>query len=190
MSDKVTLVYENGEYTVSINDKIVNVNKYMDNAIESFTQVITDNAVVKGIAWDNILKDLEDVKDNKLEINNDYNTLTFGAIKYFYRTDKVFDTRNGEMYQLLGGYHLFSFIVKMTCAGFIKNYEEVLDFLKEVLERKVVYRTSETSIIVTSPAFNYGSAEYNFISGKINRGATIEKMSFDLYKKYVLNTIK
>lgn len=33
MENKISLVYENGEFTVYINDEVVTVNKYMDNAI-------------------------------------------------------------------------------------------------------------------------------------------------------------
>jgi len=32
MENKISLVYENGEFTVYINDEVVTVNKYMDNA--------------------------------------------------------------------------------------------------------------------------------------------------------------
>lgn len=189
MKDKITLVYENGEYTVSINDKLISINKHMDNAIERFTQVITDNEIIKATPWEDMMKDLEGIKGSRLEINSEYQTLTFENMKYFYRTGKVFNMKNGQMQQLLGGYHLFSFVVRMVEGGYIKDYLEILDFCKEVLEYKVTYRTSETSITVASPAFNYGSAEYNFVSGKINKGATIEKASFNTYKEYVLNTL-
>ena len=45
-------------------------------------------------------------------------------MKYFYSTDKVFNMHKGAMKQLLGGYNLFSFVVKMVDAGYIKNYLE------------------------------------------------------------------
>ncbi|CUP85007.1 hypothetical protein [Clostridium baratii] len=190
MGNKVTLIYENGEYSVSINDKLISVNKHMENAIERFTQVISDNEIIQGTSWETMMKELENIKDSRLVIDREYKTLTFENLKYFYSTGKVFNMESGKMQALIGGYHLFSFIVKMVEGGYINNYLDVLDFCKEILEQKVPYRTSETSLIVSDPGFNYGSAEYNFVSGKINKGATIEKASFDTFKEYVLNSIR
>lgn len=190
MDNKISLVYENGQYTLYIDEKVISVNKYMDNAIDNFTQTINNNAILKSIPWETIEKDLENIKDDRLEINKEYKTLTFGDMKYFYSTDKVFNMHGGNMQQLLGGYNLFSFVVKLVVAGYIKDYLDVLSFCEEVLSHKVTYRTAESSISVLSPSFNYGSAEYNFVSGKVNKGATIGTMTFDEYKAYVLNTIK
>ncbi|MGL4570603.1 MAG: hypothetical protein ACRCVJ_06035 [Clostridium sp.] len=190
MSNKVTLTYENGEYTVSINDKLISVNKHMENAVERFTQVISDNAIIQGTSFESMLKDLESISDERLVIDREYKTLTFENLKFFYSTGKVFNMENGKMQALIGGYNLFFFIVNMVKSGYIENYLEVLDFCREVLEEKVPYRTSETSLIIADPGFNYGSAEYNFVSGKINKGATIEKASFNTFREYVLNTIK
>ena len=49
---------------------------------------------------------------------------------------------------------------------------------------------NELSLLVLSASFNYGSAEYNFQTGKINKGASIEDFTFDEFKNYVLQTIK
>ncbi|WP_024613826.1 hypothetical protein [Clostridium sp. Ade.TY] len=190
MDNKISLVYENGQYTLYIDEKVISVNKYIDNAIDNFTQTINNNAILKSIPWETIEKDLEGIKDDRLEINKEFKTLTFEDMKYFYSTDKVFNMHKGAMKQLVGGYNLFSFVVKMVDAGYIKNYLEILNFCEEVLSYKVTYRTTESSISVLSPAFNYGSAEYNFVSGKVNKGATIENMTFNEYKKYVIDKIK
>ena len=55
---------------------------------------------------------------------------------------------------------------------------------------KVTYRTQGSNFIVGSPAFNYGSASYDFATGKVNKGASIEKMSFKDFKKYIFDIIK
>lgn len=190
MENKISLVYENGEFTVYMNDQVITVNKYMDNAIEKFTQTVNNNAMPKSIQWENIEKDLDGINLPDLEINNQFKTLTYKDMKYFYSTDKIFNMHGGRMQQLLGGYQLFSFIVKMIAEKHLEDYLDVLEFCEEILRCKVTYRTPGNNFIVGSPAFNYGSAAYDFASGKINKGASIEKMSFDDFKKYIFDIIK
>lgn len=190
MDNKISLVFENGEYTVYMNDKVVTVNKYMDNAIEKFTQTVNNNSIPKSIEWDFIEKDLKGLNLKELEVNSEFKTLTYKDMKYFYSTDKVFNMNGGKMQQLLGGYQLFSFIVKMIDEKHLENYLDVLNFCEEVLKCKVTYRTPGSNFVVGSPAFNYGSASYDFATKKINKGASIESMSFEDFKKYVLEIIK
>ncbi|WP_300348935.1 hypothetical protein [Clostridium sp.] len=190
MDNKISLVFENGEYTVYMNDKVVTVNKYMDNAIEKFTQTVNNNSIPKSIEWDFIEKDLKGLNLKELEVNSEFKTLTYKDMKYFYSTDKVFNMHGGKMQQLLGGYQLFSFIVKMIDEKHLENYLDVLNFCEEVLKCKVTYRTPGSNFVVGSPAFNYGSASYDFATKKINKGASIESMSFEDFKKYVLEIIK
>ena len=103
MGNKVTLIYENGEYSVSINDKLISVNKHMENAVERFTQVISDNEIIQGTSWETMMKELENIKDSRLVIDREYKTLTFENLKYFYSTGKVFNMENGKMQALIGG---------------------------------------------------------------------------------------
>lgn len=190
MENKISLVYENGEFTVYINDQVVTVNKYMDNAIENFTQTVHNNATPKSIEWGNIEEDLKEIDLKDLEINSEFKTLTYKDMKYFYNTDKIFNMHGGRMQQLLGGYQLFSFIVKMIAEKHLEDYLEVLNFCEDILRCKVTYRTPGSNFIVGSPAFNYGSASYDFATGKVNKGASIEKMSFEDFKKYIFDIIK
>ncbi|NGT68063.1 hypothetical protein G6Z16_14455 [Clostridium perfringens] len=190
MENKISLVYENGEFTVYINDEVVTVNKYMDNAIEKFTQTVHNNATPKSIKWESIEEDLKGIDLKDLEINSEFKTLTYKDMKYFYSTDKIFNMHGGRMQQLLGGYQLFSFIVKMISEKHLEDYLEVLNFCEDILRCKVTYRTPGSNFIVGSPAFNYGSASYDFATGKVNKGASIEKMSFEDFKKYIFDIIK
>ncbi|MBI5992115.1 hypothetical protein [Clostridium perfringens] len=190
MENKISLVYENGEFTVYINDEVVTVNKYMDNAIEKFTQTVPNNATPKSIKWESIEEDLKGIDLKDLEINSEFKTLTYKDMKYFYSTDKIFNMHGGRMQQLLGGYQLFSFIVKMISEKHLEDYLEVLNFCEDILRCKVTYRTPGSNFIVGSPAFNYGSASYDFATGKVNKGASIEKMSFEDFKKYIFDIIK
>ncbi|MGG5461670.1 hypothetical protein [Clostridium sp. B9] len=190
MGNKISLVFENGEYTVYINDKAITVNKYMDNAIEKFTQTINNNAMPKSIEWETIEKELDSVELEGLEVNKDFKTATYKEMKYFFSTDKVFNMHGGKMQQLLGGYQLFSFVVNMIKEKHLEDYLGLLDFCEEILKCKVTYRVTGSSFVVGSPAFNYGSASYDFSTRKVNKGATIESMTFENFKNYVLNIIR
>ena len=190
MKNKISLVYENSEFTVYINEEVVSVNKYMDNALEKFTQTVHNNATPKSIKWENIEEEIKELSLKDLEINSEYKTLTYKDMKYFYSTDKIFNMHGGKMQQLLGGYQLFLFIVKMISEKHLEDYLDLLSFCEDILRCKVTYRASGSSFIVASPAFNYGSASYDFATGKVNKGASIEKMSFKDFKEYIFEIIK
>ncbi|WP_061313444.1 hypothetical protein [Clostridium botulinum] len=190
MSNKVTLIYKDGKFSVCINEKLINEDKDLEKSLDRFKQVIRDNVVAKSTTWENIVESIKDIKNNELEINNEYKTLTFGFLKYFYNTGKIFYTKDNKMTQLMGGCELFNFVVQISVNGEIDNYEDFLEFCKEILENKSTYRVSESSLFVSNAGFNYGSAEYNFSSKKINKGASIDKCTFDEFKSYVLDIIK
>lgn len=190
MSNKVTLIYEDGKFSVCINEKLINEDKDLEKSLDRFKQVIRDNVVAKSTTWENIVESIKDIKNNELEINNEYKTLTFGLLKYFYNTGKIFYTKDNKMTPLMGGCELFNFVVQISVNGEIDNYEDFLEFCKEILGNKSTYRVSESSLFVSNAGFNYGSAEYNFSSQKINKGASIDKCTFDEFKSYVLDIIK
>lgn len=190
MDNKVALIYENGEYKVCVNGNVVNSDKDIDNSILKFRHIVADNVVAKSDSWDSIVESLKEIEDERLEVNGEYKTISFGVMKYFYNTGKVFNTANGQMTPLIGGYNLFHFVASMTSAGFIKDYVDLLDFCREILKNKATYRTTEAGFVVASAGFNYGSAEYNFISKKLNKGASIEACSFEKFKEYVFSIIR
>lgn len=190
MNNKVSLVYENGEYSLYINDNMINSESDIDKSIQKFRQIILDNVSVQGRPWESIESSLLEINNGIIEINKEYKTVTFGVMKYFHNSGKIFHTANGQMSPLLGGYNLFYYLLKMSIENKVKNYQDVLELCKYIVEHKGTYRINESSMIVSNPAFNYGSAEYDFNSGKINKGATIENGTFDVFKGYVMGVIK
>lgn len=190
MNSKVALLYENGEYSISINETVINTYDNIEDSFEKFKMVIKNNSVAKATSWDSIEENLREVKDERLEINREYKTISFESMRYFYNTGKVFYIKSGEMVELIRGYNLFYFTLTMVLEGKVQSCEDILDFCKEVLDNRITYGITETGILVSSAAFNYGYAEYNFTSGKINKGASIEKCSFDEFKAYILGIIR
>lgn len=189
MNNKVTLTFENGEFSVSINGNLIDKNKDLNESFEKFKQVVRDNVAIQVNSWDSIEEKVARFNNDKVEINKEHKNLAFGSMKYFYSTDKVFYINNGTMTPLLGGYSLFDFILALISDNLIDNYEDLLEFCKIILENKITYRTSEASIAVSSPRFNYGSAEYNFTSKKISKGASIINGTFDDFKSYVFDIL-
>ncbi len=188
--NKIALTYENGEFSLCINDKVVNLDKDMDNSIEKFKQTVKNNSTPQLRSWEFMESKLKDLKDDRLEINNQFRTLTFGVMKYFHNMGRVFYMEDGDMTALIGGYNLFYFIVTKTLEGEIRDYKEVLALCKTLVDSKTNYGITDAGILVTSPAFNYGSVEYNFSRGKIYKGASIEEGSFKEFKEYVLGIIR
>ena len=43
MSNKVTLIYEDGKYSVCINEAVVSTDKDIDKSVEKFKQVVNNN---------------------------------------------------------------------------------------------------------------------------------------------------
>lgn len=190
MSNKVTLIYEDGKYSVFINEAIVSTDKDIDRSIEKFKQVVDNNSITQLNSWDNMEIRLKAFKDSRLQINSEFKTISFGVLKYFYSNGKVFYMGNGQMVPLIGGIDFLYFILTMVTEGKIIDSDYFVEFCKVVLEKRGTYRTSESTITVLSGAFNYGSAEYNFSNGKINKGVSIDIGTFEDFKSYVSNIIK
>ena len=189
MNSKVELVYENNEYVVKVNNSIIGKENDLERAYEKFKNVIKNNKTAEARAWDDIVEKFKDFDNKDLEINNEYRTMTYGNMKYFYNMGKVFYMANGQMVPLTGGYSLFKFTLHEVCKGDLNKANEFIEFCKDVMLAGVNFRVTDSSIIVSSASFNYGSAEYNFSSGKINKGASITKGTFEEFKKYVLEII-
>ena len=190
MNNKVTLTFDNGEFSVYINENLIDKNRDLDESVEKFKQVIRDNVAIKTNSWESIEEKVKRFRNEEIEINTEHKNLNFRLMKYFYSTDKIFYMKNGTITPLLGGYSLFDFILALISDNLIDNYEDLLEICKVVLENKIMYRTTETSIAVLSPKFNYGSAEYNFTSKNISKGASIINGTFDEFKAYVFDIIK
>lgn len=190
MNSKVELIFENNEYRVEVNGSLVNKDKDLEKAFEQFKSVISNNKSAEAKAWDDIVEKFENLNNKELEINNEYRTMSYGNMKYFYNMGKVFYMGNGQMIPLIGGYGLFKFALNVVSNGELDKVNDFVEFCKEVMLCNVNYRVTDSSIIVSSASFNYGSCEYNFNSNKINKGASISNGSFEEFKTYVLNIIK
>lgn len=190
MNKKVSLIFEDGKYKVCINETILTVDEDIDNSFKKFKQIIDNNSIEKEVSWDTIKKELKVFNHKDLEINNDYKTVAFRKMKYFYNTGKVFYILDNQMISLIGGYALFKLVIKLECEGKLNDCEGLLELCKATLEYKANYRISESTFFVSSAKFSYGSAEYNFSTGKINKGTSLQKGTFEEFKSYVLNTIK
>lgn len=193
MSSKIALIYENDSFVITVNDSVVDTEKEMETAIESYKQVIKNNSDKNNIqakSWKEILEIIKDIEDKRLIINEEYKNIVFDTMRFFYNTGKLFYMNSNGMTELIGGIGLFHLVADMVSRGKVSNPNDILDFCKAVLESKTSYGVSEDGILVASPAFNYGSVEYNFETGKIHKGTSIEKADFREYKNYVLGILQ
>ena len=190
MRNKIVLAYENDEFSIAINGIIISTDNKIETSFEKFKQVIKNNSSTPGGDWEDIKESINQFALDGVEINDAYKTISFGAVKYFYNTSTVFYMREDQMVSLTGGYALLNFIFRIVSSKQISNCEALLELCAEAIEHKVSYRFEESSIIIASPVFDYGMAEYNFATKKIHKGASSQIGSFDEYKAYVLNLIK
>ena len=190
MSNKVELIYEDGQYVVLFEGNEVSKSKDSEESFEKFKQVIKDNVSVNANSWDSIEAVLRIHSLDGLEINSEYKTASYGELKFFYNSGKLFYTENNKMIQLMGGFSLFNFVISMVEGEYIENYKDLLDLCSYILDNKAIYRVNEYNFVVSSAGFNYGSCEYNFFGNKILKGSSIEKASFDDFRNYVHSIIK
>lgn len=191
MNNKIALIYENNEFNITLNGSLIKTDKDFDNAVYQFKQVIANTSSTSETkAWDVIELSVLKYKNNGLEINNDYKTITFGAMKYFYTTGKVFYISGSEMIALRGGFDFFHFILTVASNGNIESCKSFIEFCKDIVTSNSTYKITDSSITILSPRLNYGSAEYNFTSNKINKGASIIQGTFEEFKSYILDILQ
>lgn len=188
MNNKIALVYENGEFSVNINGTLMNKGNNAEEMFAEFQRVIKNNAIRETTSWGYITSKVKELDLSKIEINEAFKTIQYENMKYFHNTNKLFNISEENMAELAGGYNLFYFVLEMIKDGYIETSKDILDICVMALDNKSNYRWHDTSFIVASAAFNYGVAEYNFATGKINRGVAIEKAAFSEFKKYVCET--
>lgn len=190
MANKVTLTYENGKFIVALNENIIYTNKEMEGAILKFNSVVKNNSIQQSDSWQKIEDFIKNFDINGIDLNSQFKTVSYGKMKYFYNTDKVFYIYENNMISLGGGFSLFSFIVDKIKSGELKNEESFLELCKISMINKAIFSTNEDKITISSPKFNYGSVEYNFATQKINKGTSNENGNFEEFKSYVLNIFK
>ncbi|WP_317312207.1 hypothetical protein [Clostridium thermobutyricum] len=190
MNSKIALIYENKTFKLEVTGEMIKEFKNFEEAVKAYEEKIKEIDNSEEGKWNNLLSEVNRFKEDGLEVNNEFKSMEFKGLKYFLKTDKVFYMYNGEMIPLLGGFNFFKSTLALLKDDKIGNLESFILFLKEVIISKVNYRLNELSLLVLSASFNYGSAEYNFQTGKLNKGASIEDFTFGEFKNYVLQTIK
>ena len=185
MDNKIALVYLNGEYTVNINGTLIHKGNDVEEMFEKFQNVIKNNSIRETTSWEYIKDRINELNLREAKINEDYKTIEFQSIKYFHNINKLYNIAGDSMVELAGAYNLLYFILEMNKAGYLRDSQDLVDICMVAMDNKANYRYYDTNFIITSAMFNYGVAEYNFATGKIHRGVSIEKGTFEEFKKYV-----
>lgn len=185
MDNKIALVYSNGEYTVNINGTLMHKGNDAEEMFEKFQNVIKNNSIRETTSWEYIKDRINELNLREVKINEDYKTIEFQSIKYFHNINKLYNIAGDSMVELAGAYNLLYFILEMNKAGYLRDSQDLVDICMVAMDNKANYRYYDTNFIITSAMFNYGVAEYNFATGKIHRGVSIEKGTFEEFKKYV-----
>ena len=185
MDNKIALVYSNGEYTVNINGTLMHKGNDAEEMFEKFQNVIKNNSIRETTSWEYIKDRINELNLREVKINEDYKTIEFQSIKYFHNINKLYNIAGDSMVELAGAYNLLYFILEMNKAGYLRDSQDLVDICMVAMDNKANYRYYDTNFIITSAMFNYGVAEYNFATGKIHKGVSIEKSTFEECKKYV-----
>ena len=185
MDNKIALVYSNGEYTVNINGTLMHKGNDAEEMFEKFQNVIKNNSIRETTSWEYIKDRINELNLREVKINEDYKTIEFQSIKYFHNINKLYNIAGDSMVELAGAYNLLYFILEMNNAGYLRDSQDLFDICMVAMDNKANYRYYDTNFIITSAMFNYGVAEYNFATGKIHKGVSIEKSTFEEFKKYV-----
>ena len=185
MDNKIALVYLNGEYTVNINGTLMHKGNDAEEMFEKFQNVIKNNSIRETTSWEYIKDRINELNLREAKINEDYKTIEFQSIKYFHNINKLYNIAGDSMVELAGAYNLLYFILEMNKAGYLRDSQDLFDICMVAMDNKANYRYYDTNFIITSAMFNYGVAEYNFATGKIHKGVSIEKSTFEEFKKYV-----
>ena len=185
MDNKIALVYSNGEYTVNINGTLMHKGNDAEEMFEKFQNVIKNNSIRETTSWEYIKDRINELNLREVKINEDYKTIEFKSIKYFHNINKLYNIAGDSMVELAGAYNLLYFILEMNKAGYLRDSQDLVDICMVAMDNKANYRYYDTNFIITSAMFNYGVAEYNFATGKIHKGVSIEKSTFEEFKKYV-----
>ena len=185
MDNKIALVYSNGEYTVNINGTLMHKGNDAEEMFEKFQNVIKNNSIRETTSWEYIKDRINELNLREVKINEDYKTIEFQSIKYFHNINKLYNIAGDSMVELAGAYNLLYFILEMNKAGYLRDSQDLVDICMVAMDNKANYRYYDTNFIITSAMFNYGVAEYNFATGKIHTGVSIEKSTFEEFKKYV-----
>ena len=81
MGNKITLTYENGEFNVAINERVVYSDKDMENSLLKFNSVVKNNAIEQSNSWEAIENKVVGYDIEGVQINPEFKTINFGKMK-------------------------------------------------------------------------------------------------------------
>lgn len=183
---KILLVYEDGEFNIKMNDTVIKKESELEAAVEVFKQTVKNNGVKQGFSWQDVVESLKEIE--QVEINNDYKTVTFGGLRYFYNTGQVFYMCEGQMRTLVGGFDVFKHMVEIISKG--QDEKSLVELCIHVSEHHATFSLAEQKLYIAYGAFSYGSVGYDFRANKMDKGTSSEKATFESFRDYVLNIIK
>lgn len=189
MNKQIALMYENGRFHIDINGAEVKSCIHLEEATKLFEQVYRNNVRDSLESWEAIEGLVAEFKDERIEVNSQYKTMSFEGVKYFYNTGSLFYIGEGQMVPIIGEFRFFYALLKLVKSQNIQKSKEISFLCSKLAENHISYSLSETSIFIASAIFNYGSVEYDFSSGKIHKGTVTEKCTFESFKEYVLGII-
>ena len=114
MSHTISLVFEHNEYTIKLNETILNKEQDLEQAIELFRQEIKNNATSHTHSWEAMMERVKSLAVEAVTIQEEYKTMQLGSMKYFNHTGKVFYMGEGKMIPLEGGFDFFYRVVQMV----------------------------------------------------------------------------
>lgn len=187
--NKIILTYEDGFYKITQNSETIENIKNLDEAIELFKEKVLKPKSVEKISFNEIISNLKGKNFENIKIDNEYKTICFGPLKYFYLTGKTLNIESG-MYDLKYGVEMLNFIINVVSKGDEALCREFVDLCMNLNKKNAIYSIKDNSIEVRSAKLSYGVIEYNFQKEKLNNGTGFEKMSFIEFKNYCIKVIK
>lgn len=186
MSQKLTLTYENNEYTVCLGNAVLAKDKDEERAILAFKNAIKNNMSQKTLSFEAMVEKVKALGVENIEINETYGAMQFGDLKYFYHTGKAFYTGSNKMVVLQGG---FDYFYKVLCLGakhYVESTNQLVELCAMAMEKGATYSLTEDSMSIASAAFSYGNVGFNFANSKLNKGTSSEKSTFEAFRSLVL----
>lgn len=189
MSNKIALVYEEGSFSICLNDTVIQTENDIESAIQYFKKVIKNNGGQQDNGWNEIKAVVESAACDDIEMNEAYKTVTLGNMKYFHNTGNLVYIEEGKMVPLMGGFRFVAFILERMEKEQLKDYKKLLELCIKVVEEKATYRVAENAFIIASPVFDYGFVEYHFHNGQINKGSSSEQGNFESFCEYAYSRL-
>ncbi|MGL4874818.1 MAG: hypothetical protein ACRC30_09240 [Clostridium sp.] len=186
---KISLTYENKTYRLEVSGEMIKEFRSYEEALGEFEKRVSELDNSEEGKWLSMVDSLKGY-DEEVSINNEFKSMEYKGVKYFLKTDKAFYMEDGDMIPLLGGFNFFKALVVLDKNNEIGDVKEFMIFLKRLSVKRVNYRLNELSLLVLGAMFNYGSAEFNFQSKKLNKGASIVDCTFGEFKEYILGIVK